>query len=162
MMSRASEPIQAPEPTATSGRGTSCTLGKNMKTYLVLIPAFALVAYAEPARDAGLSLHMLPDRVAKLSGERGGFTITDPITHTRGMTVAEVKSIFKYIDSFPLKIKDNGVWIVYTHPSSYEDSEKEKLRELIRICVEKKIRIFTCRASKLPEMKWKESQGIEK
>ena len=133
-----------------------------MKTYLALFPAFALIAYAEPSRDAGLSLHMLPDRVAKLSDERGGFTITDPITQTRGKTVTDVKTIVKYIDSLPQKIKDNGVWIVYTHPSSYEDSEKEKLRELIGICVDKKIRIFTCRASELPEKKWKESQGIEK
>lgn len=112
-------------------------------------------------RDTGLSLHMLPDRVAKLSGEQGGFTITDPITRSRGKTLSEVKALFKYIDSLPQTIKDNGVWIVYTHPSSYETDEKAKLRELIEMCFEKKIRIFTCRASELSAKKWKENQGIE-
>jgi hypothetical protein len=131
-----------------------------MKTYLALLHFFALVAYAEPVREAGLSLHMLPDRVAKLSGERGGFTITDPITRKKAKTVPDAKAVFSYIDSLPLKIKDNGVWVVYTHPSSYENEEREKLKSLIGMCGEKKIRIFTCRASELPDKKWKESQGI--
>ena len=150
-----------PEPyAASSGRQLIFTFGNNMKKLLALLFALAIVANAEPVRDTGLSLHMLPDRVAKLGGDRGGFTITDPITHARGRTIPEVKAIFQYIDSLPQKIKDNGVWIVYTHPSSYEDKEKQKLTELIGMCVENKIRVFTCRASELSAKKWKESQII--
>jgi len=138
--------------------------GKNMKSYFalfLLFPLFALVAYAEPIRDAGLSLHMLPDRVAKLSNERGGFTITGPVIKRRGKAISDVKTMMKYIESIPESSRANGVWIVYTHPSSYTESEKKKITELITACAAKKIRVFTCRASDLPEAKWKEGKGIE-
>lgn len=131
------------------------------KTLLFLICLFALVARAGPTRDAGLSLHMLPDRVAKLAGEAGGFTITDPATGQRGQTYSEISRLVAYIESIPDTVRQNGVWIVYTHPRSYGSEEKERLRELIEKMKAKNVRVFTCRASELPSRAWKEGKGID-
>lgn len=132
-----------------------------MKYTLALLPLIAIVAYAEPSRDAGLSLHMLPDRVAKLSGEKGGFTVTDPATRQRGKTYSSLPDLVSYIEKLPARVKENGVWIVYTHPSSYEESEKIRLTDLIAELKKGNIRTFTCRASELPAKAWKEGKGIE-
>ena len=54
-----------------------------MKALFLLLLTASLLVAAEPNREAGLSVHMLPDRVAKIGGEHGGFTVTDPTTKAR-------------------------------------------------------------------------------
>jgi hypothetical protein len=132
-----------------------------MKLPFLLFPLLAIVALAEPSRDAGLSLHMLPDRVAKFGGEKGGFTATDPATRQRGKTYSNVDDLLVYIERLPAPVKENGVWIVYTHPDSYAPAEKKRLDELISKLKEKNIRVFTCRASELSSGAWKAETGIE-
>jgi hypothetical protein len=121
------------------------------KAFLILLAAPSIAFAAEPAREAGLSVHMLPDRVAKISGAHGGFTVTDPATKQRGTTYAEPKELLAYFGGLPASVQQNGIWIVTTHPSSYSENEEATLKALATLCTEKKIPLYTCRASELPK-----------
>lgn len=94
---------------------------------------------------------MLPDCVAKLGDEHGGFTVTNPITKERGTTYATTKELLAYFQHLPKGAQQNGIWIVTTDPDSYSESEQTKYKELIALCIEKKIPIYTCRAIDLPK-----------
>jgi len=122
-----------------------------MKIILFLLLTTTLVIAVEPARDGGLSVHMLPDRVAALSGGHGGFTVTNPVTKRMGKTYAEPGELLAYFQQLPTAVRENGIWVVTTHPDSYSDKEQAKLKTLIALCVSQNIPIFTCRASELPK-----------
>jgi hypothetical protein len=130
-----------------------------MKTFLhfILLLTASLLVAAEPSREAGLSVHLLPERVAKISGEHGGFTVTDPVTKTRSNTYAEPKELFASFQHLPETTQKNGIWVVTTHPTSYSEAEQTKLKTLIALCVEKKVPIYTCRGSELPNG-WKRAE----
>jgi hypothetical protein len=122
-----------------------------MKTIFILFLTASMLVAAEPTRDGGLSVHMLPDRVAKISGEHGGFTVTDPATKQSGATYGEPKELLAYFLTLPASVQQNGIWIVTTHPSSYSEAEENTLKALAVLGAEKKIPIYTCRASELPK-----------
>ena len=128
-----------------------------MKSFLLLLLTASLLVAAEPSREAGLSVHMLPDRVAKISGEHGGFTVTDPATKAKGSTYAEPKELFAYFQHLPAATQENGIWVVTTHPTSYSEAEQAKLKALIALCTDKGIPIYTCRGSELPNG-WKRAK----
>ena len=123
----------------------------NMKTIILLLLSASILLATEPTRQGGLSVHVLPDRVAKLSNEHGGFTVTDPVTKERGTTYATPKELLIFFERLPATVQQNGIWIVVTDPSSYSEIEHAKLTELIKICDQKKIPIYTCRAIDLPK-----------
>jgi hypothetical protein len=112
--------------------------------------AAAVCFAAEPDRAKGLSVHMLPDRVAQISGKSGGFTVGSELYVDPGKLV-------DYFRSLPAATQENGIWVVTTHPSAYSVAEREKLRALIALCQQQKIPIFTCRGSELPAG-WKRSE----
>ena len=124
--------------------------------FLLLLTASFLVA-AEPKREAGLSVHMLPDRVAKISGAHGGFTVNDPTGKNDGRTYGDPKELFAYFQHLSAATKENGIWIVTTDPTSYSDAEHAKLKTLITLCTEKSIPIYTCRGMELPNG-WKRAK----
>ncbi len=130
--------------------------------YLTLLIVFAAVSFAgaAPVRESGLSIHLLPDRVAKIEGGKGGFTVTDPKDPKNSKTCPEVASLVEYILKQPEGRRDNGVWVVYTNPSSYSQEEKGRLADLISKLQAQKIPIFTCRASELTSGGWKEAGRI--
>jgi hypothetical protein len=128
-----------------------------MKTILFLLLTTTLAVGAEPTRDGGLSVHILPDRVAKFSGGHGGFTVTDPATGNPGSTYATPKELLAYFQQLPAAVRQNGIWVVTTHPDSYSDIEQAKLKELIALCAGNDIPIYTCRASELPNG-WKRAK----
>lgn len=122
-----------------------------MKALFVFLLAVPLMIAAGPSREDGLSVHMLPDRVAAIDHSHGGFTVTDPAFHRPGDTFAEAKDLLAYFQHLPATVQQNGIWVVTTHPTSYSESEQAKLKTLITLCGEKKIPIYTCRASELPQ-----------
>jgi hypothetical protein len=128
-----------------------------MRTFLLLLLTASILVAAEPSREAGLSVHMLPDRVAKISREHGGFTVTEPATKAKGATYAEPKELFTYFQGLPAATQQNGIWIVTTHPTSYSEAEQAKLKALITLCADKSIPIYTCRGSELPNG-WKRAK----
>ena len=105
---------------------------------------------AEPRRDEGLSVHMLPDRVAKLQSSHGGFTVSDPLTKKMGSTYAEPEELLKYFYRLPESTQQNGIWIVTTNPDSYSEYELLKIEKLSAISSDKNVPVFTCRAIELP------------
>lgn len=121
-----------------------------MKTLLFLLLTATLVLAAEPMRESGLSVHMLPERVAAIGGGHGGFTVTDPVTKERGTTFVEPQKLIAYFEQLLPTVQQNGIWIVTTHPASYSDAENQNLQALIAICAQKSIPVFTCRGSALP------------
>ena len=112
--------------------------------------AAAICCTAEPDRAKGLSVHMLPERVAQINGKSGGFTV-------ESQTYAEAAKPVDYFHSLPAATQENGIWVVTTHPSAYSASEREKLRALVALCQQQKIPIFTCRGSEL-STGWKRSE----
>ena len=121
-----------------------------MKSLLLFLLITSLLVAAEPLRNGGLSVHLLPDRVAKLSGERGGFTVTDPATRNTGGTYGDPKAMLAYFRHLPAATQQNGIWIVTTHPSSYSEAEQTRLKALVALCTAQGIPIYTCRGSELP------------
>lgn len=119
-----------------------------MKTFLLLVLSLFTVTLAaqDPSREEGLSVHMLPDRVAKLSSKHGGFVL-DSSKHAL-KTAAE---LIAHLESLPKKTQANGIWVVTTHPSSYSKEETQKLQSLAELAASKGIPVFTCRASDLPK-----------
>jgi hypothetical protein len=128
-----------------------------MKTLLLLLLTASVLVAADPRREAGLSVHMLPDRIAKISGEHGGFTVTDPATNAKGATYAEPQELFAYFQGLPAATQQNGIWVVTTHPTSYSEAEQAKLKALNSLCADKSIPIYTCRGSELPNG-WKRAK----
>ena len=127
-----------------------------MKTLLIFLLTAPFLIAAEPTRKEGLSVHMLPDRVAQISGGHGGFTVTTP-DKQRGDTYPDAKTLLQYFTHSPASVQQNGIWIVTTDPSSYTEAEESKLRDLISVCNEKNIPIYTCRAIDLPNG-WKRAK----
>lgn len=118
---------------------------------LIISLALAATVAAAPLRERGLSLHMLPDRVAKLQDSHGGFVLRDPKTGRSERTLSEAAEVMAYISTLPAQVAEHGVWIVYTNPAAYSKKEQRKLDALIAICRERKIPVFCCRASELPD-----------
>lgn len=126
---------------------------------LIISLVLAVTVAAAPLRERGLSLHMLPDRVAKLQDSRGGFVLRDPQTGRSERTLSEAAEVMDYISTLPAQVVENGVWIVYTNPAAYSKKEQRKLEALIATCKENKIPVFCCRAADLPDG-WK-SEGFK-
>jgi hypothetical protein len=115
---------------------------------LTWLMTFAVCAAGEPERAKGLSVHMLPDRVAQIDGGRGGFSAR--AADGTEFTCADAKQLVTFLQTLSTPTQENGIWVVTTHPSSYSESERTKLKALITLCDEKKIPVFTCRGSELP------------
>ena len=99
-------------------------------------------------------MHMLPERVAKISGKQGGFTVSyapflapenkEPLLRT-------LKEFKAFITKQKSEVKENGVWIVTTNPVSYSDAETKLLKEVSTSFPGIEVPIFVCRGSELPD-----------
>jgi hypothetical protein len=121
---------------------------------LTLLAGVGLVAGNAQQRSEGISVHMLPKRVADLGGRPWGFTVdysphlkTEPYPVTL-QTVAETLSFVRKQDA---EVQENGLWIVTTSPDAYSADEKRLLEEIKSTCRREKIPLFICRASQLPD-----------
>jgi hypothetical protein len=121
---------------------------KTIATFILV--CLAVAASAELSRDKGLSLHMLPKRVADLSGSKWGFTIKLPDGSKPDKTLQSATELKTYFTSLSPEIQENGIWIVTTHPDSYSDVETQVLDDVKTMCIENSIPLFTCRGSELP------------
>lgn len=98
-------------------------------------------------------MHMLPKRVADLSGGRWGFSVDyanylkpepePPILQTS-------REFLSYLRKQDTLVQENGVWIVMSNPDAYSDAEKTLLEDIKALCRKEKIPLFVCRASELP------------
>jgi hypothetical protein len=110
-------------------------------------------AAASPERAKGISMHMLPKRVADISGDRWGLTVS-PAAHLAPEPVQPVVQSTGQFLVFVRKqspaVVGNGVWIVTTDPGSYSASEKTLLEDIKFLCRKEHIPLFIARGSELP------------
>lgn len=132
-----------------------------MKKYLIatlVMLLFASWTYAdsEVSRNRGVSIHMLPRRVAQ-QDNTGSMKWGFGISAVGGQAVPRNKYVFQAADkliefyrTLPKDAQQNGVWIVTTHPNAYSEPEKKLLQEVKELCIKENIVLFTCRGSQLP------------
>lgn len=120
---------------------------------ILLATTFALAADS-PERSKGISLHMLPKRVAELGTMKWGLTVTATRYLTpdaKSTTLQTASEFLAFVQKQSASVKENGVWIVTTHPDAYSQQEKSFLNEVIQVCTKQRIPLFIVRASKLPD-----------
>jgi len=115
----------------------------------------AQISYAaEPVREKGLSVHMLPKQVSDLdkTGKVNWGFIVGPQESSKDKSwyFQDVKKLVKYFKTLPASVQKNGIWVVTTHPDAYSQTEKDLLENLIQICKKEGISVFHCRGSELP------------
>jgi hypothetical protein len=123
-------------------------------TIFCLLLTVRLCLAQEPDRSKGLSVHMLPDRVAHIGGSSGGFVVRG--LDGKEAIYSDAIQLVAFFQTLSVSTKENGIWVVTTSPSAYSEIERANLKTLVALCDEKKIPIFTCRGSELPNG-WKRS-----
>jgi hypothetical protein len=127
----------------------------NLPVSIVASLALACAVFAAnpPERAKGISIHMLPKRVADLGGMKWGLTV-DYSTVLKPesekpvlQTAAQLRAFVRKQDK---QVQESGVWIVMTHPDAYSDAEKKLLEDIKILCHNEKIPLFISRASELP------------
>jgi hypothetical protein len=131
----------------------------SMRQFLTfLIAAMFLAPHASsaadsPIRGSGISMHMLPKRVAQISGEPWGLTVSyaNHLKPEPAQPVVQSASQFlTYVRKQSPSVQANGVWIVTTDPSSYSESELAMLDEIKALCRKEQIPLFVAQATELP------------
>jgi hypothetical protein len=123
-----------------------------LMTLAVSVTLSASVIAAQE-RSQGISVHMLPKRVADIGGRGWGFTVdSSPRLKVESprpviQTVADLLSFIRKQDS---AVQENGLWIVTTNPDAYSEAEKALLESVKSMCRQERIPLFICRASELP------------
>ncbi|HTF34149.1 MAG TPA: hypothetical protein VK714_10685 [Myxococcota bacterium] len=117
----------------------------------------ASVAAADFERSQGISMHMLPKQVADLGGKRWGFTVDfSPLLQPEAAqpVLQATNEVLAFVRKQTNDVRENGVWIVTTHPDAYSGAEKQLLEDIKLLCQKEEIPIFIARASELLN-KWK-------
>jgi hypothetical protein len=114
-------------------------------TVALTLATAAPAAEFAPRRALGLSVHMLPQSVADISGGHAGFTIDEIDTTIE--TAQELVDGFKKLSP---AIRRHGIWVVTTHPDAYGPEEKQNFDRLQAMCRKDRIPLFHCRGSQLP------------
>lgn len=120
---------------------------------LLLVTFLSIASATAPERSKGISLHMLPKRVADISGRKWGFTV-DYAKHLKPESEEPVfqrtDELLAFVRRQDKDVQDNGVWIVTTDPDAYADVEKTLLEDVKTLSRQQHIPLFICRASELP------------
>jgi hypothetical protein len=106
-----------------------------------------------PDRAKGISMHMLPKRVADISGDPWGLTVSYAkylAPEPAQPVVQSAAEFLTYVRKQSSTVQSNGVWIVTTDPDSYSHTEKALLEEIKSLCRKEGIPLFIARGSELP------------
>jgi hypothetical protein len=104
-------------------------------------------------RSQGISVHMLPKRVADIGGMAWGFTVDHSPRLKAGsqhLTIQTVADLLSFIRQQDTGVQENGLWIVTTNPDAYSEAEKALLESVKSMSREERIPLFICRAAELP------------
>jgi hypothetical protein len=134
--------------------------GKEMKKAILavfLVLFFTSISLANeilPERSKGISMHMLPMRVANLDTKlKWGFMVshTEYLKPETGKQILQTTNEFlTYVRKQDEKVQENGVWIVITNPAAYSKEELTLLEDIKALCRKEKIALFVARGSQLP------------
>lgn len=97
---------------------------------------------------------MLPDRAAQIDGRSRGFIVRDSGGES---SYPDGRALIVFFQTLSGSTRENGIWVVTTNPSACSETERAKLKTLVALCDEKRIPVFTCRGSELPNG-WKRSE----
>ena len=106
-----------------------------------------------PERANGISMHMLPKRVADIGGTQWGLTVANDnlsTTESQPPALQTTEQFLSFVRKQDVVIQENGVWIVVTDPDAYSSSEKTLLEDIKVLCQKEKIPLFIARAKDLP------------
>lgn len=126
-----------------------------LTVFLVLfLTSISLANEILPERSKGISMHMLPMRVASLdTKQKWGFMVS----HTGYLKPETEKQILQttnefltYVRKQDTKVQENGVWIVITNPAAYSKEELALLEDIKALCSRERIALFVARGSQLP------------
>jgi hypothetical protein len=116
----------------------------------VSFPSFSASA---PERAKGISMHMMPKRVADIAGKKWGLVVTYAEYLKPEQTEPVLQSAMEFqafVQKQDKEVQENGAWIVTTHPDAYDASEKKVLEDIKAICRKQRITLFIVRGSELP------------
>ena len=133
-------------------------MSKMLLHVLVIALMFGTVASADtPARDHGLSAHLLPKRVAAADATgrvKWGYQISllgKAVAPLDRPVAQSAQALVDFMKKQPAQVQANGIWVVTTHPAAYAPEELADLEELKRLCKTAGLPLFTCRGSELPD-----------
>lgn len=148
-----------PIPALQSGKSTigSWTFMNRTTAVLGAFAVSAILAVMPTAtaqeRSQGVSVHMLPKRVADLGGKPWGFTVDySPRLkpEPQSPVIQTAAELISYLRKQSPQVQENGIWIVTTSPEAYSEEEKTLLEDVKSMCRSERIALFICRASQLP------------
>ena len=116
----------------------------------VSFPSFSANA---PERAKGISMHMLPKRVADIGGKKWGLVVS----YAKYLKPEQAEPVLQsamefltFVRKQDKEVQDNGAWIVTTHPDAYSAPEKNVLEDIKTLCRKQNIPLFIVRGSELP------------
>jgi hypothetical protein len=112
-----------------------------------------MAAPSTPERAKGISMHMLPERVANLGGKKWGLVVTyaDYLrSEPEEPVLQSAKEVLTFVRKQARGVQENGVWIVTTHPDAYTPSEKQIVEDIKTLCRKEHVPLFIVRGSELP------------
>lgn len=116
--------------------------------------AFATFTWAgTPGRNDGISLHMIPKRVAEAANREWGFRVAYAahlMPEKTGPVLQSTSDLLSFVRKQDKSVQDNGVWIVTTHPDAYSADEMQLLEDVKALSRRERIPLFIVRASQLP------------
>ncbi len=122
---------------------------------LVAITAFSQqTAAIAPNRAKGVSMHMLPKRVAELGTMQWGLVVShagDWKPGQKQIAFQNTRDFLEFYRAQSEEVQRNGAWIVVTDPDAYSDEEKRLLEDVKSMCRKEKIPLFITRAKDLPD-----------
>ncbi|MBI5524163.1 MAG: hypothetical protein HY910_16180 [Desulfarculus sp.] len=130
---------------------------KTLAAALCLLAGLALAGPAQaltPERGRGISMHMLPMRVAELGGRKWGLMVAHApyLQREKAQPVLQSTAEFlAYVRRQEPQVQGHGVWIVVTHPDAYSPPEKQLLEDIALLCRRERIPLFVARGSQLPQ-----------
>ena len=121
---------------------------------VLFLTSISLANEMLPERLKGISMHMIPMRVASLdTKQKWGFMVS----HTGYLKPETEKQILQTTNEFLTyvrkqdgKVQENGVWIVITNPAAYSKEELALLEDIKALCIRERIAFFVARGSQLP------------
>jgi hypothetical protein len=125
-----------------------------LAVFLVLFfTSVTLAIETLPERTKGISMHMLPKRVANLGGQKWGFVVSyaEYLKPEQEKPILQnTKEFLVYVRKQDKEVQENGVWIVITNPTAYSKEELNLLEDIKALCIKEKIILFVARGSQLP------------
>ncbi len=118
-------------------------------TVLAVLILWLVLPVQAQERSEGISIHMLPKRVAEMGGMRWGLAVDAAARLKPAAGHPVFQSAADLLGQDP-EVQANGVWIVVTHPDAYSGAEKELLEEVKAMSRRENVPLFICQAAELP------------